>query len=199
VLGDDLATGAVTDALQAAPAVPEHADGGPGFPDRALLARLVRPLPTGTRSPAFATAATRRGERMHLLLQHLLPPDPITDRPWLEELLRVEEAEFESLWSDAHAILAAPHLQRFFDPTQYLSARNEVAFVGAGGELRRIDRLVEFADEIWVLDYKTGDAPDALGRHRVQLDVYRQAMATLAAGKTVRAALILAGGHLEPV
>jgi ATP-dependent helicase/nuclease subunit A len=199
VLGDDLATGAVTDALQAAPAVPEHADGGPGFPDPALLARLVRPLPTGTRSPAFATAATRRGERMHLLLQHLLPPDPITDRPWLQELLCVEEAEFESLWSDAHAILAAPHLQRFFDPTQYLSARNEVAFVGAGGELRRIDRLVEFADEIWVLDYKTGDAPDALGRHRVQLDVYRQAMATLAAGKTVRAALILAGGHLEPV
>jgi len=25
------------------------------------------------------------------------------------------------------------------------------------GELRRIDRLVEFDDEVWVLDYKSGN------------------------------------------
>ena len=69
----------------------------------------------------------------------------------------------------------------------------------AAGELRRIDRVVELADEIWVLDYKTGDAPQAIGRYRAQLEAYRQAMAALAAGKPVRAALILAGGHLEPL
>ena len=196
VVGDDLARAAPAEASSL---VSGHAGGGAVFPNPALLQRLVRPLPTGARSPAFATAATRRGERMHLLLQHLAPPEPITDRPWLRELLNVDEAEFESLWLDAHAILAAPALRRFFDPAQYQYARNEVAYVHAGGELCRVDRMVEFADEIWVLDYKTGDAPQSVGRHRAQLDAYRQAIAALAAGKPVRAALVFAGGHVEPI
>ena len=199
VLGDDLAIAAAVQTPPSPAGVSTPAAGAPGFPDPALLPRLVRPLPTGTRSAAFATAATRRGERMHLLLQHLAPPAPVTDRVWLRELLAVDEAQFESLWGDAHAILAAPHLQPFFDPAQYLSAQNEVAYVDAAGELRRIDRLVELAHEIWVLDYKTGEAPQAVGRYRTQLEAYRQAMAVLAGGKSVRAAVILAGGHLEPL
>jgi ATP-dependent helicase/nuclease subunit A len=196
--GDDLAARAAGSAEHATTSPAPHAADA-AFPDPALLDALSRPCPTGTRSGAFATAATRRGERMHLLLQHLAAPDPITDRGWLQELLDVDHAQFESLWHDAHAILAAPLLQRFFDPSLYLSAHNEVAYVTAAGELRRIDRVVEFADEVWVLDYKTGDAPQAAGRYRAQLDAYRQAMASLAPGKAVRAALVFAGGHLEPL
>jgi ATP-dependent helicase/nuclease subunit A len=196
--GDDLVACTGPSAPRPATAVaPEVAD--TAFPDPALLPALARPIPTGARSGAFTTAATRRGERMHLLLQHLAAPDPITDRSWLQELLDVDHAQFESLWHDAHAILAAPPLQRFFDPSQYLSAQNEVAYVTAAGELRRIDRVVEFADETWVLDYKTGDAPQAAGRYRAQLDAYRQAMVSLFPGKPVRAALVFAGGHLEPL
>ncbi len=41
-----------------------------------------------------------------------------------------------------------------------LRAHNELAYVAESGDLRRIDRLVEFDDAVWVLDYKTGDAVD---------------------------------------
>jgi ATP-dependent helicase/nuclease subunit A len=198
-LGDDLAMTVDTHGDPAAPHAPGPAAGDRVLADPALLPRLVRPLPTGSRSAEFATAATRRGTRVHLLLQHLAPPAPITDAKWLQELLQVDQAEFEALSCAARDILAAPHLQRFFNPAQHLSARNEVAYVDAAGELRRIDRVVEFADEIWVLDYKTGDAPQAMRKYRAQLDAYRRAIATLAAGKPVRAAVILAGGHLEPL
>jgi ATP-dependent helicase/nuclease subunit A len=203
VLGDDLEVAAV-------PVTPRSREREEGESphwglDAALLPKLNRPHPTGSRGSAFATAATRRGERIHLLLQHLAPPEPITDRLWLRELLDVDQREFESLWSDAHAILSAPDLRRFFDPARYLSARNEVAYVDATGEVRRIDRVVEFPHEIWLLDYKTGDrtapggVPQGMARYRAQLDVYRKAMESLSAGKPVLAAVIFPGGHLEPV
>jgi ATP-dependent helicase/nuclease subunit A len=198
VLGDDLALAAVSQALQPPAPMPRRVRPAV-FPDPPLLPRLIQPLPTGTRANAFATAATRRGERVHLLLQHVAPPGSVTDRSWLRELLEVDETAFGSLWADAQAILAAPQLRRFFDPARYVSAHNELAYVDAAGQLRRIDRVVEFADEIWVLDYKTGDAPQTISRYRPQIEAYRQAMMTLAAGKPVRAALVFAGGYLEPV
>ncbi len=66
----------------------------------------------------------------------------------------------DSLWQQAQHLLALPQLQRFFDPQHYRNACNEMPYVNAYGELKRIDRLVEFDDEVWVLDYKTGDKPD---------------------------------------
>jgi len=196
--GDDLAATAPATVAQQ-PAVPSTEAAGIAFPDPVWLPELGRTLPTGTRRAAFASAATRRGERMHLLLQHLAEPGTITDTAWLRELLDVDEAQFALLWNDAQAILAAPDLQRFFDPTRYLSAHNEVAYADASGELRRIDRVVELAEEVWVLDYKTGEAPQAASRHRAQLEAYRMAMAALYPGKPVRAAVVFAGGHLVPL
>jgi ATP-dependent helicase/nuclease subunit A len=142
---------------------------------------------------------------MHLLLQHLAPPDAITDRLWLQERLSTDEAEFESLWSDARAILAAAEVRRFFDPSQYVSARNEVAYVDSAGEVRRIDRVVELEDAIWVLDYKTGERgeslelPRVVARYRAQLEAYRKAVEAVSVGKPVRAALILGNGRFAPV
>ena len=211
VLGDDLtlATPSASASVFSSAVEGEQRDASSGIgkhdADAGYPLELNRPLPTGNRGSFFASAATRRGEKIHLLLQYLAPPEAIGDRVWLRELLDVGETEFDALWSDAHAILGAPALRRFFDPAQYLYARNEVAYVDASGEVRRVDRVVEFEDELWVLDYKTGDhvgpddAPRAIGRYRAQLAAYRRAMETIAAGKPVRAALVLAGGRLEPV
>ena len=88
---------------------------------------------------------------------------------------------------------------RFFNPDSYFRARNEVSYVRADGSLRRIDRVVEFADEIWVLDYKTGEAESAealLDRYRAQVEEYRLAVSTLMPGKPVRSGLITADGEL---
>jgi ATP-dependent helicase/nuclease subunit A len=151
------------------------------------------------REPAGEQA--ERGVRVHRYLE-------LAGRGWAEAAIRHDlacpEAEFEQIRSSALALLEAPHLRRFFDPRQYLAAHDELTFVDRGGEVRRIDRLVEFAHEVWALDYKTGglSEPDPARRaapYLEQLATYRQAMRALYADRPVRAALIFADGVLyEP-
>jgi ATP-dependent helicase/nuclease subunit A len=95
-------------------------------------------------------------------------------------------------------LLALPNLQRFFDPQQYRNACNEMPYVNARGELMRIDRLVEFDDEVWVLDYKTGASANP-APYRAQMAEYRSAMQAVYAGRTVRCALVFADGVLNEV
>ena len=64
--------------------------------------------------------------------------------------------------------------------------------------MKRIDRLVEFDNEVWVLDYKLGDSEDA-ARHQAQMQEYRVAMQSVYAEKTVRCVLVFADGALSEV
>jgi len=100
------------------------------------------------------------------------------------------------MWTEAQRILAAPELQRFFDPSQYKRAANEVSYMIETGEVRRIDRLVEFDEEMWVLDYKTGDPktidPALMEQYRVQLAEYCAAMRRLYARQHVSGAIVFA-------
>jgi ATP-dependent helicase/nuclease subunit A len=93
----------------------------------------------------------------------------------------------------AEAILGNPETRRFFTSGR---GRNEVPYVGADGRLRRIDRLVEYDDEVWVLDYKTGGMADG---YLAQLADYRQAMAALHPGKRIRSALLFGDGGWQEV
>ena len=106
-------------------------------------------------------------------------------------------------------ILGANALQKFFDPSQYLAAFNELEIgrhvqaenpgqTTTQNSLQRIDRLVEFADEVWVLDYKTGEVIEAL-QHQVQIKSYCDAVAFLYPAKTICGALIDADGVLTRV
>jgi ATP-dependent helicase/nuclease subunit A len=104
----------------------------------------------------------------------------------------------EPLWQQAQHLLSAPQLTRFFDARQYRSAYNEMPYINAKGELKRIDRLVEFDGEVWVLDYKLGDSGDA-ARYREQMQEYRAAMQSVYAGRSVRCALVFADGTLSEV
>ena len=114
----------------------------------------------------------------------------------LQHRLAIPAEEIEPLWQQAQHLLTLPHLARFFDAQHYRSASNEMPYVNSLGELKRIDRLVEFDDEVWVLDYKLGDSEDA-ARYRAQMQEYRTAMQTVYAGKTVRCALLFADGQLS--
>ena len=157
-------------------------------------AALQRPLPTGQYAPR-ATAEQRRGTWLHALLQYLAPPNAIVDKAILQQRCGIPPSEMESLWLQAQALLAQAPLQRFFDPQHYRSACNEMPYANAQGELKRIDRLVEFDDEVWVLDYKTGEAANS-APYRAQMQEYRTAMQAVYAGKTVRCALLFADGML---
>ena len=166
--------------------------------------RLAQPLPTGTCYAGLATRGQRYGTRFHQLMERLtsapdgrvrgtLPSE--IDRAALMSELGIDEREFELMWESAQGLLSAPSLARFFDSAQYVRAADEVAFVTATGELRRIDRLVEFDDEVWVLDYKTGERPDdpaLIAQYEAQLALYREAVASIAPGKRVRAMLLFA-------
>jgi len=149
-------------------------------------------MPTGIRT-ARKTMQQQRGIWLHALLQFLVPPNAMGDKEELQVRCSIPVEEMGALWQQAQALLTQASLQRFFKPQHYRSANNEMPYVNAQGELKRIDRLVEFDDEVWVLDYKLGDAEDAV-RHRAQLEEYREAMQAVYVGKTVRSALVFADG-----
>lgn len=166
---------------------------GATAPPAAVDAALQQPLPVGKRSTRI-TEEQRRGIRLHELLQCL--SQGVADEAALQKRCGIPAGEMPQFVEEAGRILAAPALQRFFDAAQYRAAHNEMPYVNARGELKRIDRLVEFDDEIWVLDYKTGDAPD-VAPHRRQLEEYCAAMQAVYAGKKVRCALIFRGGEFK--
>lgn len=142
-------------------------------------------LPVGVRRAA-GTAATLHGERLHAVLERVsagpgggLPPPGIPVVEWPD-------------WQrTAHELLRQPHLARFFEVGQYRRAWNEIEFALADGRIGRIDRLVEFEDGFWVLDYKSGADRDGDAR---QLADYRAAVAAVFPGRTVRAAIVRADG-----
>jgi ATP-dependent helicase/nuclease subunit A len=164
---------------------------------------MRRPLSIGERTDRLVDPRRRYGTLLHALLERLVPPGEGGDRDFLRQALGVSGPDFDRLWQDAQSLLRAPDLGRFFDPAQYLKAYNELAYVSASGELRRIDRVVEFEREIWVLDYKTGETADpddlaaAARPYRAQLAGYRAAIRGFFPGKAVHAALLFSGGLIH--
>lgn len=142
--------------------------------------------PTGIRRDS-GNAASRFGSFVHELLELAAPPavhaDSLAGRYG-------HHPDWSRGWAICQRILNAPHLQRFFDPHQYLRADNELTWVSADGRIGRIDRLVEFTDETWILDYKTGRSEEAAARYEEQLLEYRDVMRHCLPGKPVRCAVI---------
>ncbi|MDO9010590.1 MAG: UvrD-helicase domain-containing protein [Gallionella sp.] len=162
-------------------------------------ARLCQALPVGTRKPVMSDAQ-RYGIWLHGLMEHLPGSAEIDDvlKGALQRKLNIPSGRMDALWQHAQDLLNTPALSHFFDARQHLAASNELAYVNAQGQLRRIDRLVEFDDEVWVLDYKTGEKISSQD-YSVQLDEYRVAMQAIYPHKTVRCALIFADGKLAEV
>jgi ATP-dependent helicase/nuclease subunit A len=160
------------------------------------------PLP---HQPAMAPAVGRRreaasagmdyGSRLHAALDWMSAGgDPDRSPPG------IPAADWPALRAAARAILEAPRLKAFFDPSGYLRAFNEIAFALPDGSVGRIDRLVEMPDGLWILDYKSGRPEAALleGYHS-QLEGYRSAVMALFPGKAVRCGLVFGGGELLEV
>ncbi|MDB5727700.1 MAG: ATP-dependent exonuclease [Noviherbaspirillum sp.] len=95
----------------------------------------------------------------------------------------------------ALTILSRPELERFYNPTHYRIARNEME-VMVGNELLRFDRAVVFDDEVWILDYKRDVLESEKVAYRAQLDRYLAAARMVFNGKRLRAALVTVDGRL---
>jgi ATP-dependent helicase/nuclease subunit A len=151
------------------------------------------PRPTGTRVAGEASAAMRLGSAWHAVLQSM-GADGST--PWIAPALAqryaLDEAQALEALAAARRVRAAPALQRYFGAAGAGARRadDELELIDADGAALRIDRLVEFDDACWVLDYKWQLPPDALAPYRAQLRRYAGALARAGLRKPVRLLLI---------
>jgi ATP-dependent helicase/nuclease subunit A len=189
VYGDDLSAGA-------------HARARQWQPDAASATvdpRLNAALATGERRSAPTGRGLAYGTRFHLLMERITAGP--AERSAVQRALGLSDRDFGPMWDQAQRVLAAPELSRFFDPKQHRRAVNEVSYIGEDGNVKRIDRLVELDDAVWVLDYKTGDSaavdPERVEDYRAQLAGYRGAMRlAYGEGRRVNAAIIFADGKV---
>ncbi len=136
----------------------------------------------------------RRGELLHALMS--IRMSGIRDRDVACKALSIDDSQFGELWDVSEKIQEAESLRRFFDPERSGRHASEVAIVGSDGKRRRIDLLVELEDELWILDFKTGNIKAKLNEYREQLESYRASLCKLCPGKTIRCGLVSEEGVL---
>lgn len=151
----------------------------------------------GRRSERLGSAAMRYGTAFHMLMQHARAGARFEPGEWASRL-GLPLGEVTPLCRQASALLADPSLARFFEPDRYQRALNEWPLVTAAGVLR-VDRLVEFAAQVWVLDYKAGGWSAVAGTaleqdYREQVAGYCNAVQCVFPSKEVRGLLLFADG-----
>ncbi len=152
------------------------------------------PLPRIGERRAGPAVAERFGILLHALLERRTG-GVVRDGWW--RALGFSDADHRRVLPIAEQLLAAPQLQRFFDSAHFRRAWNEVELVAADGGLRRIDRLVEFPGEIWVLDYKSSASGGGrLDEYRAQVCDYCAAVRRIFPDRPVRGALVFADASL---
>jgi ATP-dependent helicase/nuclease subunit A len=154
-------------------------------------------LPTGTRRVSLDGQGLRYGTQFHVLMEQLTQL-PVPSRAELQRLSGLSDAEFDPLWNDTQRVLGAPEYRRYFAAGAHLRASNELPLAAETGEILRIDRLVEFGDEVCVLDYKTGSLTGTddvlLAAYRAQVGAYCVHMARAFPAQRVHGLIIFAGG-----
>ena len=174
--------------------------------DRAALAPpgwITAIMPYGQRKEISFDKNRDYGIKLHALLETARDGE-IPAGPAQVLLGNVDASLRELLLQHAQAILRAPHLRKFFDPRQYRAARNEIGVIDVDGEPIRLDRVVEFDDEVWVLDYKSGSSETVRGSafvadYRAQLQRYRTTLARIYTNKRLRCGLIFGDAVFEEI
>ncbi len=162
--------------------------------------RSLPVIPVGERREQ-ASEAARFGIELHAALERQTRSLPDTR----QQSLPLDADTRSAAEARASAMLRSRAVQRFFDSSRVLAAYNELPIVLGDGSLRRVDRLVEFADEVWVLDYKSASRAELLAdlaqlaAYRAQLAQYAAAVRTVFGGKRVCTALVCGDGELLEV
>ncbi len=131
------------------------------------------------------TQAQQEGVALHNLLERVCQtaktwPIIIPEPEYIAAWVHIPLALASKVAERARRLFARPELQRFFDAHLYQKARNEMSILFEG-ELLRLDRVVWFENEIWVIDYKRSlnagnrhDYHQQLARYRLAIqEIYR--------------------------
>ena len=162
-------------------------------PDLALPVKPFRSLePRLTREQIEGTALHGLMERISTdsNLWPLSLPTPVVIAKWLS--CSVEVAQTIRL--QAQSILQNPDVERFFNPAHFRFARNEMDVV-CEGQLLRLDRVVVFEYDVWVLDFKRQLLDQERKKYQQQLAQYCRALRIIYPRHNVSAGLILADGR----
>ncbi len=151
------------------------------------------PPPTGRRLEPERSPASELGTLVHAMLELASEPGALP-LPALAERFG-QQTHWTPALTICEQILSAAALRPFFAPDHYLNAYKELVFFRQDGSSGRIDRVVEFDRELWVLDFKTDTQDDLPARHAAQLADYCSAMRHCFPGKTIRCALITRRGE----
>lgn len=189
------------DALTASTPEPDQVSSGsftlPIY-DPPLLAAPASARPASDDSDATG-GAIAEGIALHALLERLTHacawPIEIPAADAIAGWLRCPAALAATIRAQARTILSQTHLARFFDPLQHHSARNEMEILH-GASVLRLDRVVVFEHEVWILDYKRNYLDVARAAYRAQLAGYRAAAEMVFGGKALKSALITVDGRL---
>ncbi|MBQ9864263.1 MAG: UvrD-helicase domain-containing protein [Bacteroidales bacterium] len=136
----------------------------------------------------YDEAAIRRGNLLHELLAHLRHQEE-ADEVLAAFLKRhpLDDEEATLLRNTLHNMMRQPEVAPFFLKTN--PCLNECSLVWHD-EILRPDRIVFTPDEIWVVDFKSGQ-PHA--EHREQVEQYRQAIAAIRHTNRVKGYLLYLG------
>jgi ATP-dependent helicase/nuclease subunit A len=115
-------------------------------------------------------------------------------RRWLTGSAGVSEAEADALAGDACSIIADPRFSALFTPDA-LAEAPVAAVVGGEVVAGTVDRMLVTADEVLVVDFKTGRrAPATLAQvpdfHLRQIAAYAAALGVIFPAHRIRAALL---------
>jgi len=93
----------------------------------------------------------------------------------------------------AQAILQNSALERFFNSAHFRFARNEMEVI-CENQLLRLDRVVVFDNEVWVLDFKRQLLEQERADYQAQLEKYCSALRPIYQHHHIHAGLILSDG-----
>lgn len=158
------------------------------------------PLPPAEKKIGAEDAAlTREGSLLHLLMERLTAfdswPVQVPAVKIVAQWLGCSIEQSTAVCAQAAQILSAKALEKFFDPSGFEFARNEMEII-VKGELIRLDRVVKFSDALWILDYKRNYFEFQHADYQTQLSQYRQACQSLFPGVQILCALITVDGQL---
>ena len=166
--------------------------------------RPCTPLPAIGERRQLPDAGERFGILLHALLERRTEgsEDQVGEARWKAWLKEngFTEGDYRRVLPVAERVLGAPDLQRFFDPALHRRAWNEVELTTGDGLVQRLDRLVEFDDAFWVVDYKSSRSDTArLDDYRLQVTQYCQAVARIFQDRAVHGALVFADAFMLEV
>lgn len=135
--------------------------------------------------------AAERGEIIHKLLE-ILPQKPKSQ--WSDLAHKITKTDTANLLQETVQILEHPEYQKFFGP--HSRAEVDISYKDEQGNIvmGRIDRLLIEENDIWIIDFKSGQPADSQEKiplpYKIQLERYAIALKAIYPKHAIHKALL---------